>query len=425
MSSFKPITVSPIRFSLTKKFRITTGTAAEILLILYFSASAWMWLAEKLLEPLEAQYLATPIVLAVLWLPVTAVFFTAKQRLPADFVLLFLYLILYICVTWGLHRNYTYYFMREEYGLWDYVLLPDNGIYAYFFIRLVNDPRRILRGLRASGYVIYAYSALRLYVATVKGFWMEEGSYGQEYQSSYNMSYGYTLLLFVCCFLYCAFERGSLWNLLLAGAGIFMILCGGSRGPMLEIAIFLVLYTLLRFRRSRHKLLYFNGVAAVCLTGMAFWQRFLEWLHDLLEQWDLHSRTLEMMLDGTVTQNNGRDVFWMTSWNMIRDNPLGYGAMGARHVLCDIHIVGHPHNYVIELLIEYGVVVGPLILFLMLIASLRIFLKRTDDGRQGVFLIFFANACLLLTSYTYWHSPALWCAIGAGVCFFRAEKGKR
>ena len=34
---------------------------------------------------------------------------------------------------------------------------------------------------------------------------------------------------------------------------------------------------------------------------------------------------------------------------MIRENPLGYGAMGARHVLCGIHIVGHPHNVMIEL----------------------------------------------------------------------------
>ena len=412
----------PLRKGFVRKFRLTSGSVSELLLILFFSVSFWEWLFTKLMEPFEAERLAVPAVLAVIWLPVAAMFIAARRMLPADFFLLFLYLALYLCATYCFHKDYAYYYLREEYGLLDYVLLPDNGVYAYFFIRLVNDPRRILRGLRVSGLIIYAYSALRLYVATAKGYWLEEGSYGQEYMSTYNMNYGYTLLPFVCCFLYCAFARGSLWNLLLAGAGVFMILCGGSRGPLLDVAVFLFLYTAIRFRRSRRKPL-FASVLALCVgAAVCLRQAALTFLHDCIEAWDLHSRTLDMMLAGTVAQNNGRDVFWLASWKMIQENPLGYGAMGARHVLCDIHIVGHPHNFFIELIIEYGVVAGPLFIFLILAASVRIFLHRTDDGRQGVFLIFFANACQLLTSYTYWHSPALWGALAAGVCFFQAEK---
>ena len=425
MLSDRTVTISPVRLSLVKRFRVTSETAAELLFILYFSVSFWEWLAEQLLEPFAAVHLAVPAVLSALWLPVIAVFLTAKRRLPADFFLLFSYLVLYVCLTYCFHPDYAYYYTREEYGLWDYVLLPDNGLYAYFFVRLVGDPKRILRGLRVSGYIIYAFSALRLYVATAKGFWLEEGRYGQEYASSYNMNYGYTLLLFVCCFLYCAFERGKLRYLLLGGAGIFMILCGGSRGPMLDVAIFLAIYTVLRFRRSRRKILFLTGLTVSGGTAAKLWRPFLTGLNDMLPQWGLHSRTLNMILDGTVARNNGRDVFWEASVKMIRDRPLGYGAMGARHVLCGIHIVGHPHDLFLELIIEYGVVIGPLIILLMLAASLRIFLRRRDNGWQGVFLIFFANACQLLTSYTYWHSPALWCALAAGVCFFQAEKGKR
>ena len=425
MASEKAVTISPIRFSLTKRIRVTPEDVGEMLFVLYFSVSSWEWLAEKLLEPFGAEAFSTPLVLAVIWLPVIALFPAAKQRLPADFFVLLLYLILYLCITYCFHRDYAYYYTREEYGLWDYVLLPDNGLYAYFFVRLVNDPKRILRGLRTGGYITYVYSALRLWVATTKGFWLEEGRYGQEYMSTYNMNYGYTLLLFVCCFLYCAFEQGSLLNLLLAGAGVFMILCGGSRGPLLDIVIFLGIYTILRFRRSRRKLLFLSGLSALSLSAVKLWHTALTVLNDKIREWNLHSRTLDMILAGTVAQNNGRDVFWSASWQMIRDNPLGYGAMGARHVLCGIHIVGHPHNFFIELIIEYGVVFGPLFALLLLAASLRVFLRRTDDGRQGVFLIFFANACQLMTSYTYWHSPALWAALAAGMCFFRAEKGKR
>ena len=425
MRSDRSISLSAPRIRTTRRFRSTSGTASEILFVLYFTLPVWEWLFTKALEPFGEESLAVPAALCMVWLPAVAVFMTEKRPLPADFFLIVVYLVLYLCATYCVHPDYEYYYFREEYGLADYVFLPDNGIYAYFFIRLVDDPVRILRGLRVSGWIVYLYSALRLWVATAKGFWMEEGSRGQEYRSSYNMNFGYTLLLFVCFFLFSAFERGSISDLLMAGAGCFMILCGGSRGPFLDIAVFMVLYTWLRFRRSRHKLLFLTGLCGVAGAAAALREKAAALLLSLLEALGLYSRTLEMILNGTVAQNNGRNVFWAASAQMIKNNPLGYGAMGARHVLCDIHIVGHPHNVMIELIIEYGVVLGPLILLLMLIASLRIFLRRRDNGWQGIFLIFFANACQLLTSYTYWHSPALWSALAAGVCYFRAERKLR
>ena len=413
------------RYPFLKRARLTDKSTAETMLFFYLTIPFWEWLFSQLLELSGNEALAVPCVLAVVYLPVAALFFAAKQKLPADFFRLLLLLCAYLFVTFLIHPEYEYYYTREQYGVWDYVLRPNNGIYVYLFIRLVDDPRRILRSVRVSGCVVYAYSALRLYVATVKGFWMEEGSRGQEYMSSYNMNYGYTLLLFVCCFLFCAFERKSVPDLIAALAGCFMILCGGSRGPFLDIAVFVVIYWFLRFRRSRRKTAFASGTVLAAGAAAELWQPFLTAFQRLLAHFNINSRTLQMMLDGTVAINNGRDVFWEASFQMIRENPQGYGAMGARHVLCGIHIVGHPHNFFIEILIEYGVIVGPVLIALMLASSLRIFLQKEDNGWQGVFLIFFANACQLLTSYTYWHSPALWGALAVGVCCGRAERRSR
>ena len=399
---------------------IPEQTAAEIMLVLFFTLPFWKWLFEQLFELSGNESLALPFTLAVVYAPVAAVFLAARQKIPADFFFLLLYIGLYFAFTYLFHPEYEYYYTREQYGIADYVLRPDNGLYAYLFLRLVKEPRRVLRGLRAGGYVVYAYSALRLYVATRKGFWMEEGSRGQEYMSSYNMNYGYTLLLFVCCFLYCGLEKKNLWYLFLAAAGILMILCGGSRGPMLDVGIFLVLYWLIRLRRSRCRPLYLLGSAVLGGAAAELYRPALNALYGMAGRAGLHSRTLEMMLAGTVAQNNGRDVFWETSFGMIRENPLGYGAMGARHVLCGIHIVGHPHNVMIELLIEYGVVGGTAVILALLTASFRILLGNRTEEWRGVFLIFFANACQLLTSYTYWHSSALWAALAVGVNYSRA-----
>ena len=415
--------VEPVRGrGRSKRGVISEQTAAEIMFILYFTLPFWRWLFGQLFELSGDGTLALPFTLATVYAPVAAVFFAARQKAPADFFFLLLYIGLFFAVTYLFHREYEYYYTREQYGIADYVLRPDNGLYAYLFLRLVREPARVLRGLRISGYLIYAFSALRLYVATRKGFWMEEGSRGQEYMSTYNMNYGYTLLLFVCCFLYCAFERKNVIFLLLAGAGVLMILCGGSRGPMLDVGIFLALYWLIRLRRSRFKPLYLLGTAVCGGAAAELYRPATDLIRGLTERFGMHSRTLEMMLAGTVAQNNGRDVFWEASFQMLRENPLGYGAMGARHVLCGIHIVGHPHNVMIELLIEYGVVGGAVVIIALLAATFRILLRQRKQAWQGVFLIFFANACQLLTSYTYWHSPALWGALAAGVNYYRAKE---
>ena len=84
--------------------------------------------------------------------------------------------------------------------------------------------------------------------------------------------------------------------------------------------------------------------------------------------------------------------------------------------------MGHPHNFILELFVEYGILGGSIILLYLLINSIRIFIKKDIGEWKGVFLIFFANSCQLLTSYTYWHSIGLWSTLAVGVCVFENFK---
>lgn len=52
-----------------------------------------------------------------------------------------------------------------------------------------------------------------------------------------------------------------------------------------------------------------------------------------------------MLLVNNITDDSGRLVIWNVAVDMIKENPFGYGAMGTRHVISEIIIQGHPHNF--------------------------------------------------------------------------------
>lgn len=107
---------------------------------------------------------------------------------------------------------------------------------------------------------------------------------------------------------------------------------------------------------------------------------------------------------------------------MIKKNPLGYGAMGTRHVIYQYIYVAHPHQFFLEILVDFGVIFGSIIIIWLGYKSVKLFLMKGQDEWKAVFLIFFARACQLLVSLTFWHSIGLWGALAVGVCMSRASR---
>ena len=57
--------------------------------------------------------------------------------------------------------------------------------------------------------------------------------------------------------------------------------------------------------------------------------------------------------------------------------------------------------------------------------SIRIFIAQDLGEWKYVYLIFFAYASQLLTSYTYWHSTGLWAVLAVMVCIHEEKKGTK
>ena len=199
----------------------------------------------------------------------------------------------------------------------------------------------------------------------------------------------------------------------------------GSRGPILDIAIFLAIYILIKLNNSRKKW-FLLGI--VVIIGAVIWNTYiyvLNMLTILLNRFGVSSRFIQKMLAGEIADDSGRYEIWKAAIEMIRKKPLGYGAMGSRHVISQYIYVAHPHQIFLEILIDFGVIAGSCIIILMIYHTIRLFTMKYVDDWKGVFLIFFARACQLLISLTFWHSIGVWGTLAVGVCMAREYRQRR
>jgi len=405
--------------------RITEEQIYDIALILYLCSPAITFFIEEALELVGLKGVGVArFVIIILICFLAVINALSRNRMQIDFWVIWAAAVCFLLISYIIHPEYEPWYTREEYGVWDYVLSPENGIYIYLFLRLVNDPKRIIHCIKISAWPMYlTYLAFIRHAHSV-GYWADTSNYGYEIHLSYNLSLGYNLLLFCIVFLYCAFEKKKLSDIAGAAIGIFMILIAGSRGPILDIGIFVILYVLIRLKRKQRALFLSFG-AAVGVLVCFFYKDLLVPVMSLMERFNLSSRFLNKLLNDSILDGSGRNKIWAEAVDMIHKNPLGYGAMGSRHILNKYIFVAHPHNFFLEILIDFGVVIGSVIFLLLLYWTVRLFTIKGCEIWKGVFLIFFARACQLLVSATHWHSIGLWGAMAVGVCMWQSYKRER
>lgn len=349
-----------------------------------------------------------------------------KQLVVYEFWILYVAICAFFALTLLFHPEYEYWFMRTDYGVWNYVLRPDNGIFIYLFLRLVNDPKQILKVLRVSGWVIYLYYSISIISAMRRGYWIDLSNRGYEIHLSYNLTLGYNVLLYVLTFFYCAIVEKKKSDWISAFFGVGIILIGGSRGPFLDIAIFFAILAILRTTNKGDRVKIIVGIILLLVVAVVLFPYLILAANALLSRFNMKSRFITSILNGTIVDDNRRIMIWGAALDMIKKNPFGYGAMGSRHVIANYIYVAHPHQLFLEILIDFGVFAGAVLIVWMVFHSIRLFRYNGFDEWKGIFLIFFSRSCQLLVSLTFWHSIALWGVLAVGVCMNQAiKRGKK
>lgn len=214
--------------------------------------------------------------------------------------------------------------------------------------------------------------------------------------ADYNMHFSYLILLPVLAYLYSFFRDKRIIHLVFSVYLILLIVFFGSRGPLLCVAVYVLLFFLCGKTKVAYKIL---ALFAAILTYVNL-NNIVSLITRLMGNYGINNRTLEL-LTTNLFYTSGRDRIQFLVIESIRKNWLiGTGPASDIKLIQD-----YPHNIVLELLMDYGVPIGIVILAVLLFLILRV-LFSNNYKNEAIILIAWSIVPLFvsgtyLTSYSF------------------------
>ena len=412
------------------KLRITTESAYDWMIIAFLSRDTIDKFFQVVLSRIGLLQFYGVFSAAVIFFPVLLVSALSIRRMKACIPFIALYLILYIifAINLKLHPEYQQYYTRPTYGAHQVFFSVSRGaIFGFLAFTLAPRAKHILSDIHLSAVLLLVYCLFRFYKASKAGYWEEYNDLGVLVKQNYNLVFGYKTILCCIIFLFFFLEKHNILDLAGAGLSLLMEIKAGSRGPLICLVFFVVLYLFLK--ATKMKMRYKIMISAVLLGAYYGVTHYLDKIMafgiSILQKLHLNSRTVEMLLNGEITDDHGRAEIARLSWDGIsRQGFFGMGPFGCRTIIAPYFNYGYPHNIFLEFILDYGWVFGVLFLSILVIMILKVFRKK-DKEQTAVLMILLAMCMKLLISGSYWSEPFFWGIVGwTGACLW-AQKHRK
>ena len=403
-----------MRIRIPNKISLTTENLACIGLFLF--------LTKSIVKTFMYYILRTPaefnswVAIALMYLPILLILpYAKKRRAFRRFGIVWIGVFVICMITYLFHPEYDYWlFHHEEFNIWLAIFRPDQALYLFLFISLIDSPQKLFKTLKWAGVALIAYNVYKLiYANVVRGHWVTTGiQRGAE--GEYNLGFGYDVLLLFVLFTVLG-KKESKWYYGLSGIALVCILIGGSRGPLLGVAVIVLIqmWDRLRIRRMEEKLTLTGLMAAGVGLIIANLSTIMMGLGLLLQRFGFSSRTVMLLVSGNYNSDSGRGTIYSIALDLIKTGgPFGHGIYGDRFVISQQTSlwIGYCHNIALEILVDFGYLLGGIILLVMVWRIIRV-LRAPDSEWRSLYLIFLITSTQLILSGSLWYIASFWAAM--------------
>jgi hypothetical protein len=344
-----------------KKLSIALMSAFVILTIQYFVLISYKLLGTATSSKVQ---LLSKVLVGIMFLyALPVVFKRSKIKLiNTYFIVLFVFILHYL--VFPANRIY----LKELVFPLFFMCLP-----AFIYSMSLNDYTMFKQVMKKASMIVFVIGA------ALGGLILS----GRSSAGTYSMSLSYYMLLPTIMFLDELLERFSIKLLLFTSISLLVILALGSRGAVLCIIVFVFLkFIRLNIRFYYQKFLANFSIFCAGLLGFAFLDRILKVLNNILMGFGIRSRSISLFLKGEIYLS-GRHKIYRVLIDKISENPiLGIGIGGDRQVIGG----GYAHNIFLELLADFGVIVGSLVgVAILIFIVIALFIK--DQEKRNMMII--------------------------------------
>lgn len=202
--------------------------------------------------------------------------------------------------------------------------------------------------------------------------------------------------------------------------GFILIFIGGCRGALLTVTVFYA-FVFLKFFSSGNKkkdILTKIIIVIILLFLVIFWEKILQSVFTVLESFGYQSRVFSTILGSdyggevqTFFNSTTRINIWIDAIRRI--GFIGYGLFGDRTiVLNEYNNPSYVHNWMLEVLLSFGIVLGLIIIGIILWIIFKCYFvtKKSSDPRMimlnyavfSVLMIKHSISASFVTSIDFW-----------------------
>jgi hypothetical protein len=285
----------------------------------------------------------------------------------------------------------------------DQVFLPlmTSGLPLFIITLAVKDYRRLYNVIRIAS-IASIVSAL--------GFVLLQ--YYGKYEISY-MSFSYSMVLPVMLMLIFSFENKRRLDLLIALLGVIIVFVMGARAPMFGLLCGSFFYFLINLKLNfKNVILMFIFFILIFYLAINF-NSVIHFLNNSLQKRNISSRTVNLLQTDKIEGLSGREVIYDKGILGTKSLFTGNGMAGDRVILGGTYA----HNLFLELLLEYGLILGSIFIIILMQYLVRsLFVKNKGVLYYFFFAIFFTTGFIKLqVSFSYLLEPTFFIMLALAI----------
>lgn len=203
-------------------------------------------------------------------------------------------------------------------------------------------------------------------------------------------------------------------DMLLSVIATIMILVSGSRGALVSLAFFWIIY--LFTGPSKGKGWLYITLILIGSIMVLDSEIILMPIKKIAENLGFSTHLIDALTSKSIFEDSNRSSLFSSFWQCIWQRPLGYGVMGDRAISIQYGIWNkpiYPHNIYLEILINFGYIVGSIICILLTLKLVSLlYLRRNSKIRDTVLILTSAGFIRLLVSSSYWNEQIFFMLLG-------------